>query len=58
VQDGVSGFVCNPDPPSVAQALRRTMDDRALAERMGSGAHEFAQRLSWTDAVKRLTSID
>ena len=37
-QDGVNGFVCDPTPPSLARALRRVMDDAALAERMGAAA--------------------
>jgi glycosyltransferase involved in cell wall biosynthesis len=58
VEDGVRGIVCNPDPSSLARALRRLMDDRALAERMGAQAQQFVHGLSWSDAVARLTSID
>jgi glycosyltransferase involved in cell wall biosynthesis len=56
VRDGVEGFVCDPTPASLARALRRLIDDRALAERMGSSAFEAGQKLNWPDAVRQLTA--
>lgn len=56
VRDGVEGFVCDPTPASLAHALRRLIDDRALAERMGSSAFESGQQLNWADAVRQLTA--
>ena len=56
VRDGVEGFVCDPTPASLAHALRRLIDDRALAERMGSSAFEAGQQLNWADAVRQLTA--
>ncbi|MEO8078201.1 MAG: glycosyltransferase, partial [Acidobacteriota bacterium] len=56
VEDGVNGFVCEPDPPALARALRRTMDDSALAEQMGQAARLAGERLNWDDAVRQLTS--
>jgi glycosyltransferase involved in cell wall biosynthesis len=38
VRDGVNGFVCDPTPTSLAVALRRLLEDPALAERMGEAA--------------------
>ena len=35
VEDGLSGFVCEPTPESIALAMRRLADDPSLAERMG-----------------------
>jgi glycosyltransferase involved in cell wall biosynthesis len=52
----VEGFVCDPTPASLAHALRRLMDDRALAERMGSSAFEAGRQLNWADAIRRLTA--
>ena len=57
VEDGVSGFVCEPTPSALAVALRRVMDDPALAERMGQAAHVVGEKLNWDDAVRQLTSI-
>jgi glycosyltransferase involved in cell wall biosynthesis len=56
VADGVSGFVTEPAAPALASAMRRVMDDAALAERMGSDAHARGAELNWADAVRRLTA--
>jgi glycosyltransferase involved in cell wall biosynthesis len=57
VVDGQSGFVCDPSPQSLADALRRLAADRSLAERMGGEAHAFVSRLTWPDAVRQLTAV-
>lgn len=57
VRDGVNGFVCDPTPASLATALRRLMDDRALAERMGAQARESAAAMTWDAAVRQLTAV-
>jgi glycosyltransferase involved in cell wall biosynthesis len=57
VRDGESGFVCEPSPASLAEALARVTDDRALAERLGRGAAAQAAGLRWPDAVKRLVIV-
>ena len=54
VEDGVSGFLCEPTPESLARALRRLADDPALAERMGSAAFAAGARLNWRDTVAKL----
>jgi glycosyltransferase involved in cell wall biosynthesis len=56
VEDGVSGFVCEPSPHSLAAALCKVWGDAALAERLGGDAHRRGAQLSWGDAVSRLTS--
>jgi glycosyltransferase involved in cell wall biosynthesis len=57
VRDGVNGFVCDPTPAALAMALRKLMDDRALAERMGAAAADTAARMTWSDAVSQLTAL-
>ena len=56
VEDGVSGFITEPTAAELGIALRRVTDDAALAERLGTAAYERGAKLSWTDAVARLTS--
>jgi glycosyltransferase involved in cell wall biosynthesis len=56
VEDGVSGFVCDPTPESLSAALRRVMDDEALAERMGAAALAAGSKLNWGDTVRQLTA--
>jgi glycosyltransferase involved in cell wall biosynthesis len=54
VEDGVSGFVCEPAPDAIARALRRLVDDSSLAERMGNAAYGTGARLTWPDTVRKL----
>jgi glycosyltransferase involved in cell wall biosynthesis len=54
VADGVSGYICEPTPEAIAQALRRLMDDPGLAERMGGEALTAASRLTWPETVRQL----
>jgi glycosyltransferase involved in cell wall biosynthesis len=54
VQDGASGFVCDPTPDALARALRTLADDRGAAERMGQQAFEAGARLTWADTVRQL----
>jgi len=56
VEDGTNGFVTEPTPQALAAALRRLMDDAALAERMGVAAALAASRLTWSETVRVLTS--
>ena len=54
VRDGATGFVCEPAADSLARALRRLADDPALAERMGTAAHDAGARLTWPETVRKL----
>jgi glycosyltransferase involved in cell wall biosynthesis len=55
VEDGVSGFVCDPTPQALAVACRRVMDDAAAAERLGGAAFAKGATLTWRETVERLT---
>jgi glycosyltransferase involved in cell wall biosynthesis len=54
VRDGVSGFVCEPTPASLAAAMQRLDADAALAERMGTEAYKIGARLTWPETVRTL----
>jgi glycosyltransferase involved in cell wall biosynthesis len=56
VEDGVSGFICDPTPQLLAATLRRVMDDKPLAERMGAAAFAAGSKLNWEATVRLLTS--
>lgn len=56
VEDGSSGFVCEPTPAALAHALRRLMEDAGLAQRMGEAAHRAGTKLDWADTVRQLTA--
>jgi glycosyltransferase involved in cell wall biosynthesis len=54
VRDGEHGFVCAPDPTPLARAMRRLMDDAALAGRLGSAGQSVVAGMSWERAVGEL----
>ncbi len=54
VVDGVNGVVCAPDAAALAAGLRRVMDDRAGAERMGRAGATRGAALRWDATVARL----
>jgi glycosyltransferase involved in cell wall biosynthesis len=54
VADGERGYVCAPTPEALAGALRRAIEDRALAERMGQAALGFVSTLDWSSTVRTL----
>jgi glycosyltransferase involved in cell wall biosynthesis len=54
VQDGASGFVCDPTPEAIAAAMRRLADDPSLAERMGKAGFETGAKLTWPETVRQL----
>ena len=54
VRDGVNGLVVDPTPDALGRAMGRLLDDPALAERMGSAAHEAGARLTWPETVRQL----
>jgi glycosyltransferase involved in cell wall biosynthesis len=54
VEDGISGFVCQPTPEGIARSMRLLADDASLAERMGTAAFAAGTRLTWPDTVAKL----
>ena len=56
VVDGQHGLVTEPTADALADALRKLMRDRTLAERLGSQAHARGAELTWPETVKTLLS--
>ena len=54
VSHGETGLVCDPTPEALAEAIGRVMDDRSLAERLGSNAAERVSTMTWPAVVQRL----
>jgi glycosyltransferase involved in cell wall biosynthesis len=48
------GLIVDPSPDALAGAMQRVMDDRPLAEQLGSAAHAFAAGLTWHNTIGRL----
>lgn len=53
--DGEDALVVEADPAAIASALR-SLDDDALAQRLGKAARGTAARHSWPEAISVLTS--
>jgi len=58
VIDGEHGFVSEPTPDALADALRKIMKSRDLAERLGRQAHEKGAQLTWPETVRTLLAVD
>ncbi len=54
VRDGETGFVTDPTPEGLAEAMRRLVDDRNLAQRMGEAGHAVAVQMTWPKAIQQL----
>ena len=54
VADGVNGFVCDPTPDALADAVARLDADRRRAAAFGDAGHERAARITWAGVVERL----
>jgi len=57
VKDDVTGVVCETTPASIAIALARLSDDRALAERLGADAAASIAELRWDLVVPKLLLV-
>lgn len=54
VTEGVSGFVCAPEPGALAVALDRLADDRPRAAAMGLRGRDSVAQIAWDTVVARL----
>lgn len=56
VQDGVNGFVIEPESDAIAGAIARVAADRTLAHTLGHNGRELAAAISWDHVIERLLS--
>jgi glycosyltransferase involved in cell wall biosynthesis len=54
VEDGVTGFVVEPTGPAIAAAIRRLVEDPALAAELGRNARERARNYTWAHAMDEI----
>ena len=54
VADGRNGRVVEPDPRSVAAALRDLLADEPVARFLGAAGQEAAAAVTWDNAIERL----
>jgi glycosyltransferase involved in cell wall biosynthesis len=51
VQDGVNGFITEPEPAAIAAAIARLSSDSRLAARLGDAGYERARTITWDRVV-------
>lgn len=56
VRDGDNGFVVDPDPTAIAQAIAQLDGDRARAAALGRRGRDVAAAISWDAVIERLVS--
>jgi len=54
VSDGTNGFVVEPQPEALADAINRLAADRRRAAAMGEAGFELARGITWDGVVERL----
>jgi glycosyltransferase involved in cell wall biosynthesis len=54
VVDGVNGLVVDPDPQSLADAIRRIHEDAVWAEQLGEAGRALAAEFTWDRALAEL----
>lgn len=54
VQNGISGFILEPQPQHIATKLDQLAEDKSLAEKLGQQAYQFSLSFTWEKAIKKL----
>ena len=54
VEDGVTGFVCDPTPESLGAAIARLAADPRSAQSLGDAGYERARAITWDGVVDKL----
>jgi glycosyltransferase involved in cell wall biosynthesis len=56
VVHGENGFVCEPTPESIADAINALAADRARAAKLGDAGHDTARRITWDGVIDKLVA--
>ena len=56
VVNGTNGYVCEPTPEALADAINRLQADRGLAGALGDAGREAAARITWDDVIEKLVN--
>jgi len=57
IEPDVDGLIAKPTPSSIALAMRRVADDRALTEHMGAAGLRKAAGMTWPSVLGRLVVV-
>ncbi|HVL67137.1 MAG TPA: glycosyltransferase family 4 protein [Vicinamibacterales bacterium] len=54
VRDGVNGWICEPRPDALADAIDQAHRDRTRAARLGDSGCDLARTITWDGVIERL----
>ena len=54
VQHGVNGWICEPQPSAIAEAINGAAADRARTARMGDAGFDVASTITWDGVIEKL----
>ena len=54
VENGVNGWICEPQPSAFAGAIDAAATDRARTARMGDAGYDLARTITWDGVIERL----
>ncbi len=54
VRPGVNGWVCEPDPSDLADAMDAAAADPRMAARLGDAGHDLARTITWDGVIEKL----
>jgi glycosyltransferase involved in cell wall biosynthesis len=54
VIDGINGWICEPHPSTIGDAINAAAADRARTARMGDAGHEAASAITWDGVIEQL----
>jgi glycosyltransferase involved in cell wall biosynthesis len=54
VKDGVSGFICEPNPKAIAKKIEYLYDNLETARKMGENGRESIKHITWENVAKKL----
>ena len=57
VVDGINGFVSDPTPEAIGDAIAALDADPARATRLGEAGYERARTISWDGVVEHLVNV-
>ena len=54
VQHGVNGWICEPQPSAIAEAINGAAADRARTARLGDAGFDVARTITWDGVIEKL----
>jgi glycosyltransferase involved in cell wall biosynthesis len=54
VEDGINGWVCDPEPAAIAEVLSKLAGDARRAQSMGDAGYDRARLVTWDGVVEKL----